>query len=172
LRSTVGPQAATIDFARGNVHISQGVARDAGVVIRADLETMGRPGAPKPKVTGALRHPIFAFGVAKVLDAGTPGGWQTAVDDLWSWAAGRDGRPDLLRVVCSDDGVEHTLGAPGGTRVEVHGPAWALKGVFNGDDHLGAAMLEGRVRAVAEFAALTRFVGLLTHFMLGDEGAR
>jgi hypothetical protein len=170
LRSTAGPQAATIDFARGRVHVTRGVARDAGLVIRVDLETMGRPGAPKPKVAGAFRHPHFALGVAKVLGS-APADWQAAVDDLWSWGDGRGGQPQLLRVVCTDDGTEHVVGTPGGTRVEVHGPAWALKGVFNGDDHLGAAVLEGRVQAVADLAELSRFVGLLTHFMLGDEGA-
>ena len=75
-------------------------------------------------------------------------------------------------MVDTDDGREHTVGQPGGTRVEVHGPGWALLGVFSGADHLGAALVEGRVCAVGDFPALTRLVGVTTRFMLGEEPAR
>jgi hypothetical protein len=170
LRSTVGPQAATIEFSRGAVHVTHGVARNADLVIAGDLDTMGRPGAPKPKISGVARHPLLAVGVSKVLDAPPPGGWPAAVDDFWSWAHDENGRPQLLRVVCTDDGGEHTVGQPGGSRVEVHGPAWALLAVFTGGDHLGAAVLEGRVQVVADFSELSRLVGVLTRYMLGDEG--
>jgi hypothetical protein len=172
LRSTVGPQAATIEFARGAVHVTHGVAAGADLVISGDLDTMGRPGAPKPKVAGVARHPRFALGVAKVLEDPPPGTWPEAVDEMWAWSEGQDGRPQLLRVVCTDDGVEHIVGEPGGSRVEVHGPAWALVGVFTGADHVGAAALEGRVRVVADLATLSTFVGVLSRFMLGDEGGR
>ena len=171
LRSTVGPQAATIEFSGDAVHVTHGVAHDADLVIAGDLDTMGRPGAPKPKVTGAARHPRLALGVSKVLDAPPPGGWRAAVDDFWSWARDEPGRPQQLLTVCTDAGEgEHVVGQPGGSRVEVHGPAWALLAVFTGSDHLGAAVLEGRVQVVADFPALSRFVGVLTRFMLGDEG--
>jgi hypothetical protein len=172
LRSTVGPQAATIDFAGGVVHVTHGVTKDVDVLIEADLDTMGRPGAPKPKLSGVARHPLFAMRVGKVLDAPTPGGWRGAVDAMWSWAEGQEGLPRLLRVVCSDDGAEHVVGEPDGTRVEVYGPGWALLGVFTGADHVGAAALEGRVQVVADFPVLSRFVGVMTRFMLGEGGAR
>jgi hypothetical protein len=172
LRSTVGPQAATIDFASGVVRVTHGVRPDVDVLIEGDLEAMGRPGAAKPKVSGAIRHPRLALGVGKVLDAGPPGGWRGAVDALWDWAEGDHGRPGLLRVVCRDDGREHILGRPGGSRVEVHGPEWALVGVFTGADHLGAALMEGRVQVVGDISALSRFVGVLTRFMFGEEGGR
>jgi hypothetical protein len=170
LRSTVGPQAATIEFSRGAVHVTHGVARNADLVIAGDLDTMGRPGAPKPKVSGLARHPLLAVGVSKVLDAPPPGGWRAAVDDFWSWAHDEDGCPRLLRVVCADDGAEHAVGQPGGSRVEVHGQAWALLAVFTGGDHLGAAVLEGRVQVVADLPELSRLVGVLTRYMLGEEG--
>ena len=132
---------------------------------------MGRPGSPKPRVTGAARHPLLAVGVAKVLDAGPSGGWRGR-----STSCGHGRRvtrvPGLLRVVCIDDGVEHVVGQPGGTTVEVHGPAWALVAVFTGADHLGAALIEGRVQAVADFGVMSTFIGVLTRFMLGEEGAR
>jgi hypothetical protein len=173
LRSTVGPQAATIDFAGDIVRVTHGVGSDVDVLIAGDLQTMGRPGTAKPKVSGAVRHPRLALGAGRVLDARPPGGWRGAVDALWDWAEGDDGRPGLLRVVCHDDGAgEHVVGRPGGTRVEVHGPVWALIGIFTGADHLGAAVLEGRVRVLADLPALSRFVGVLTRFMFDEEGGR
>ena len=168
LKSTTDPQAATISFDKGTIHVTHGVAPDADVVISADLNTMGRPGAPKPKVKGAARHLGFALGVSKVLDPPTPGGWVGAVEEFWPRAASEPGRPDLLRVVCTDDGKEITVGQAGGTTVELHGPAWALLAVFTGGDHLAAAVLEQRVQIVADTPALSRFVGVITRLMLGE----
>ncbi|MBA3655455.1 MAG: SCP2 sterol-binding domain-containing protein [Actinobacteria bacterium] len=169
LRSTTDPQAVTIAFDHGTVHVTHGADPKADVTISADLNTMGRPGAPKPKVTGAARHLNFALGVSKVLDPPTPGGWSDAVREFWVWAADKRGVPDHLRVVCTDDGTELDLGAPGGTSIELHGPAWALLAIFTGGDHLAAAVLERRVQVVADFAALSRFTGVITQLMLGGE---
>jgi hypothetical protein len=44
--------------------------------------------------------------------------------------------------------------------------------VFTGADHLGAALLEGRVQVLGDLPELSRFVGLLTRFMLGEDGGR
>jgi hypothetical protein len=168
LKSTTDPQAATIHFDKGNIRIDHGVHPAADVVISADLNTMGRPGAPKPKVKGAARHLGFALGVSKVLDPPTPGGWAGAADEFWSWAADKPGRPDYLRVVCTDDGEERTFGQPGGTTAELHGPAWALLAIFTGGDHLAAAVLEHRVKVVADFGTLSLFIGVITRLMLGE----
>ena len=170
LRSTTGPQAATIAFAGGVVHVTPRMGREVDVLIEADLDTMGRPGAPKPKVSGVVRHPRLALGAGRVLDVRPPGGWPGAVDALWDWAEGQDGRPGLLRVVCSDSGREHVVGRTGGTRAEVHGPEWALLALFTGADHLGAAVLEGRVQVLADFPTVSRLAGLLTRYMLGEDG--
>jgi hypothetical protein len=169
--STTDPQAATIRFDHGSVHVTHGRDAAADIVIEGDLNTMGRPGAPKPKVSGAVRHPRLALGVAKVLDGPAPESWPAAVEELWRWSAGQRGRPDRLRVVCTDDGREVVVGQDGGTSIEVFGPAWALANVFSGGDHVGAALLEGRIRAVGDLPTLTVFVGLMTRFMLGEEGA-
>lgn len=177
LRSTADPQSATIHFHKGDVHVTHGVHPDADVIISADLNTMGQPGAAKPKVSGAAKHLSFALGVAKVLDPPSPGGWSGAVDEFWRWAEGKPGLPDRLRVVCTDDGSERVFGEPvgsgdrtqrAGTTVEVHGPAWALQSVFTGGDHLGAAVLENRVQVVSDFAVLSAFVGVVTKRMLGE----
>ena len=169
LKSTVDPQAATITFDRGNIHITHGARPDADMTISADLNTMGRPGAPKPKVSGAMRHLGFAMGVAKVLEPPVPGGWQGAVDEFWQWASNKSGRPDQLRVVCTDDDAERIVGAPGGSTIEIHGPAWVLEAVFTGGDHLGAAMIEQRLQMVAPFPVSSPFIGLATRRMLGEQ---
>lgn len=176
LRSTVDPQAATIRFGKGDVNVRHGVDPDAELVISADLNTMGRPGAPKPKVKGALAHPKLALAASKVLDPPVRDGWRGAVREFWSWAEQRPGRPSGLRVVCTDagaDGGELVLGdspidiAKGG--FEVHGPAWALTAVFTGGDHLAAAFIEGRLTGLGDFRTLNRMVGLVTTLMLGGE---
>ena len=168
MRSTTDPQAATIHFDKGAVHVTHGVHPDADMVISADVNTMGRPGAPKPKVTGALRHLGFALVVQKVLEPPTPGGWKGAVDEFWDWSTNKPGRPGLLRVVCTDDGEAVTVGQPGGSTVELHGPAWELLALFTGGDHLAAAVLEHRVKIVADFATLSLFTGVITQLMLGE----
>jgi hypothetical protein len=133
IRSTVDPQSATIRFDRGSVHVTRGVAGDADIIVAANLNAMGRPGSRKPRVSGAIRHPRLALGVSRVLDAPPPGGWPAAVDELWDWSRSDDGRPQLLRVVDADDGREHTVGQPGGTRVGCTGRAgryWACSPVL------------------------------------------
>lgn len=168
LRSTVDPQAATITFDRGAVSIAHGVDPGADVVISADLNTLGHPGAPKPKVRGALMHLRFALGAAKVLDPPVPGGWQGAAADFWTWASDRPTRPSGLRVVCTDDGTELQLGEPGPRVPELHAAAWVLEAIFLGGDHLGAAMIEGRLKVVSDLATLNHLIGLGVDRMLGE----
>jgi hypothetical protein len=170
LRSTTDPQAATIHFDRGAVRITHGVDDEVDVVISTDLNTLGQPGAPKPKVKGALRNLRLALGVAKVLDAPVPGGWKGAAERFWTWAEGRAGRPEHLLVVCTDDSAMLGLGdgGPSGSTLELQGPSWALAALFTGGDHLGAALIEGRVQVVGTFPTLSELIGLLATFMLED----
>jgi hypothetical protein len=137
------------------------------MVISADLNTMGRPGAPKPKVTGAMRHVALALGVSKVLEPPVPGGWRGAVDEFWLWAKARPGAPGRLRVVCTDDGSDVVAGAAE-PAVEIHGPGWELEALFTGGDHLASAVLEGRLRIVADMPTLSRFTGVVADYMLGS----
>jgi hypothetical protein len=120
-------------------------------------------------VQGALRNLRLALGVAKVLDAPVPGGWQGAAERFWSWAEGRPGRPGHLVVVCTDDASSLELGsADAGSTLELHGPSWALAALFTGGDHLGAALIEGRVQVVGTFPLLSELIGLMATFMLED----
>ena len=150
LRSAVGPQAATIDFARGNVHIAHGVARDADVVIRADLEHDGAPRGAEAQ--GHRRRPSSPLRVRRRQGARRrfAGRLADGRGRPLALGRGRDGRPQRLRVVCTDDGAEHVVGAPGGPGSRSTGRPGRSRGVFNGDDHLGAAVFEGRVQAVAD----------------------
>lgn len=168
LKSTKDPQAATITFDKGSVRIAHGAAPDADITIAADLDTMGQPGAAKPKVKGAVAHPKFALAVSKVLDAPVDGGWRGAAREFWQWSEGRPGRPAAMRIVCTDESSELLLG-DGQPTFEVHGPAWALAAVLTGADHVGAAAIAGRVQAVGDFPTMNRLIGLLTKRMLGDD---
>jgi hypothetical protein len=172
LRSTTDPQAATIRFDRGTVTVTPGVHADADVVISADLNTMGRPGAPKPKVAGALTHLRLALGAGKVLDPPVAGGWEGAAQEFWTWSEGRRGRPSRLQVVCTDDGRACVFGdaeAGDPRAMEIHGPGWALIAAFTGGDHLGAAVLEQRLQGVATLPVLSEFIGLASDRMFGED---
>jgi hypothetical protein len=169
LRSTVDPQAATIHFDRGRITVSHGVDPQADVVISADLNTLGRPGAPKPRVQGALRHLRLALNVGKVLDPPVERGWAGAADEFWAWAQGRRGCPEAIKIVCTDDGTERSYGPPRSPDFEVQGPGWALTAMFTGGDHLGAAIVEGRLQGVGELPVVSEFVGLVTARMLGED---
>src|SRR5687768_248571 len=72
LRSSKDPQSATIRFDKGRVEVVGGVDSDADVVVTADLDTLGQAGAPKPKVSGAARHPLLALQSSKLLDPPAP----------------------------------------------------------------------------------------------------
>ena len=173
LTSTKDPQAATITFDKGRITIAHGVHPDTDITIAADLETMGQPGAPKPKVKGAVAHPKLALGVSKVLEPPVDGGWRGAAREFWEWSDGRPGRPSSLRIVCTDDnGAEERFGdsdPESKSGFEVHGPGWALTAVLTGADHLGAAALAGRIQGVGDFPTMNRLIGLLTKRMLGDD---
>ena len=168
LRSTTDPQAATITFDAGSVRVDHGVDSRADIVISADLNTMGRPGAPKPKVRGAAKHPKLALGVSKVLDPPAVGGWRGAASEFWSCAADRPERPEGVRVVCTDEGGDVVLGDPDRIAAELHGPAWALTSVFTGGDHLAAAVLEGRLQMTADLGTLNHLVALVSARMFGE----
>ena len=63
-RSAHDPQAASIRFDRGSVHVTRGRSADAKLTITADLAQMNEPDAPAPKVEGIAGHLFFALGVA------------------------------------------------------------------------------------------------------------
>ncbi len=156
LKSSTDPQAATIRFKRGAVAIERGVADDVDVVIEADLATMNDPRPPKPKVSGAARHPQFALALAKVLDP-PKGSWSDAARAFWTFAATHPEMPAALEIVNSDDGERLLLGA-GEPRVELHGSGHWLTVVLSGNSVLGEDILAGKL----QFVGALQFVAVMT----------
>ena len=152
LKSVKDPQAVTMRFGDGKVALERGVAADADVVATVDLDNMSGPDAPKPKVSGALRHPRFALGVSKLLDP-PPEPWQHHAQAFWTFAQTTPGMPRRLRIVCLDDGSALDLGN-GSTAdateqpYEIHGSASALTSVFSGNSVFGQDLLEGKLFAL------------------------
>jgi hypothetical protein len=165
LKSSVDPQACTIRFANGKVLVEHGVAADTGVVIEADLNRMSDADAPKPKVTGAARHPLLALGAAKVLDPPADS-WQDEARAFWEFARNHPRMPKSMLVVCTDDNSRLTLGdtAP---EYELYGTAHALTSVFTGGSVLGQDMLDGKLSGVGSLQHLAELTGRSIAWMLG-----
>ncbi len=165
LASTVDPQAATIRFAEGRVRVERGVATDVQVTIATDVTTMADEDPPKPKVSGAARHPRLALAVAKLLEPPT-GTWTEEARRFWSRASSRSANPAGLRIVCTDDGSELTLGTTP-PEFEIHGSAHRLTALFSGGTVFGQEVLEGRLYAVGSLAHLAELTGSSLEHMMG-----
>ena len=163
LTSTVDPQAATMRFGNGGVIVVRGVSDD--VVIAADINTMADENPPKPKVSGAARHPRLALTAGKLLEP-PHGTWQEEAQRFFAFAILRPGVPRSMRVVCTDDGSEITLGE---TPVvyELHVGEHALLNVFCGNSVLGQDLLDGKIQAVGKLAHLAELTGRSLAWMLG-----
>lgn len=131
VRSMHDPQAVTLRFANGDVHLEHGVAADAGVRIAMDFDLDGLPGAPKPKVSGALRHLRFAMGLAKVLEPPLPD-LATATSEFWAAASSVSGMPSGLRMIATDTGEVGTAGDDGTEVYEISGPVDRLVRILTG----------------------------------------
>ena len=139
------PQAVTIRFSRGDVHVEHGRADDVGVAITMDLAKDGLPGAPKPNVEGALTHLRFALSLAKVIDPPLPD-WRSAADSYWAACSTRPHMPSGIIVVETDSGDRHVVGDPTTAGYEVHGPADRLARVFVGTAVALEELLKGRIQ--------------------------
>jgi hypothetical protein len=165
LRSTVDPQAATMRFGDGGVTVVRGVSDDADVVIAADINRLADADPPKPKVTGVARHPMLALTAGKLLDP-PHGTWQEEAARFFAFATAKPGLPRAMRVVCTDDGSELTLGdAP--AEFEIHGSQHALLNVFCGNTVIGQDLLDGKLHAVGRLAHLAELTGRSLAWMLG-----
>lgn len=158
VRSVKDPQAVTLRFANGDVHLEHGVAPDVGVTIALDFDLDGLPQAPAPKVTGAARHPRFALGLAKVLDPPAPT-LDAAAAEFWSVASSMHGMPSRLRVTATDSGASVALGADSGDVFELLGPTDRLVRILTGQAPALVEVQEGRCHvrgSLGAAAALTR----------------
>ncbi len=165
LKSSVDPQAATIRMGDGRAHVTSGVASDADVVIEVDINRMGDPNAPKPKVTGAERHPKLALAASKLLEP-PHGTWQDEAAAFWAFASAHPGAPRSLRVVNTDTGGEVTFGdLP--PEYELHGAERALINLFTGGAVLGQDLLDGKLAAVGTLRHTAELTGRSIAWMLG-----
>ena len=167
LRSEKDPQAVTMRFDRGRVELVRGVAPDAQVVVTVDLDTMGAPDAPKPKVRGAARHPWFALNVSKLLEPKARP-WSEHARAFWDFAHARSGMPDQLRVVCLDDGEALDLGNSSevSSTYEIHGSAPALLSIFSGNSVFGQDLLDGKVFVVGSLRHASVLTGGFLEWMM------
>ena len=167
LQSEKDPQAVTMRFASGRVDLARGVASDAQVVVTVDLDNMSGPDAAKPKVHGALRHPQFALGVSKLLDA-KPRPWPELARAFWEFARTDRHAPAGLRVVCLDNGTTLELGdvSDRETSYELHGTEVALTSVFSGSSVLGQDLLEGKVFGIGSMKYASVLTGSSIAWMM------
>jgi hypothetical protein len=150
-------QAVTFRLDRGDISIEHGKAADAGLVITIDLGLDGLPGAPPPKVVGALRHPRLALAMSKLLDPPLPP-WQESVEVFWRAARDRPHMPTGLTVT-DGDGMVHSVGEADGDEYLLYGPADRLAKVFVGSAFVLEEVGEGRMHgrgAMSAGVALTR----------------
>jgi hypothetical protein len=167
LKSTVDPQAATMRFGHGGVTVVRGVSDDTDVLIAADVNTMADENPPRPKVTGAARHPMLALTVGKLLEP-PHGTWQQEGQRFFTFATLNPGVPRSIRVVCTDDRSEVTFGDPP-PAYELHGSEHALLNVFCGNTVLGQDLLDGKIFAVGKLAHLAELTGRSLAWMLGQD---
>ena len=168
IRSSTDPQAATIRFAKEGVEVVGGVDADADVVVTADLATMGEPGAPKPKVAGAARHPLLALQSSKLLEPPPPTDWKEAARDFMRRADGRNGMPTAVRVVNVDDGSDLFIGDAVEPELELYASGPVLIGLFTGSVHPGEAWFAGKLKILGSIAAMSRFAGIAQDLMFGQ----
>ena len=163
LRSSVDSQSATIRFDRGRITLAPGVAPDAGLVITLNFDD----DAEKPKVKGALRHPLLGLAAAKVLDppAGT---WQEEAAAFWEFASTFPRMPRSLLVVCTDDGSSVQFGDPGEANYQVHGSAKALQSVFSGSSVFLQDVVGGRLLVVGSLEHASVLTGRAIAWAMGE----
>lgn len=164
LKSATDPQAATMRFDRGTIHVERGVGADAGVIVEVDFATMNDAAPPKPKLRGAARHAQFALALGKVLDP-PKGTWREAGQRFWEFAASHPGMPAALEVVNLDNGERILLGG-GEPRAELHASAHWLTVVLSGNSVLGEDILAGKVQFVGSLAHLATLTGRSIELML------
>ena len=166
LRSSVDKQSTTIRFDRGRVRLEPGVAPDAGLVITLNFDDADA----KPKVKGALRHPMLGLAASKVLDP-PAGSWQDEAAAFWAFANAAPGMPRSLLVVCTDDGASLHLGAPGEPDYQVHGTAKALQSAFGGSSIFLQDVLEGKILVVGSLQHASVLTGRSIAWAMGEGGS-
>ena len=167
VRSVKDPQAVTLRFDKGDVHLEHGVAADVGVTIGLDFDLDGLPEAPAPKVTGAARHPLFALGLAKVLEPPMPT-LEEAATEFWAAAHAMHGMPSGLLVRATDADASVTLGDETTERFELLGPTDRLVRILTGQSPALVEVQEGRCHVRGSLAAAAALTRATVHVALAE----
>ena len=170
VRSMHDPQAVTLRFAKGDVHVEHGVAADAGVRIAMDFDLDGLPGAPKPKVTGALRHLRFALGLAKVLEPPLPD-LATATREFWTAASAVQGMPSGLRMIATDTDEVGEAGDDSTEVYEISGPVDRLVRILTGQAVALVELEGGRCNVRGSLGAAVALTRATVLYGMGELGA-
>lgn len=163
LRSSTDAQSATIRFDRGNIALAPGVAGDADVVVTLDFNDR----AAKPKIKGAVFHPLLALSVGKVLEP-PAGSWEEEAAAFWDFAKDEPRMPRSLLVVCTDDGSQVQFGETGAPEYEIHGSADALRSMLTGSSVFVEDFLSGRLQAVGRFEHASVLAGRAFAWAFGE----
>ncbi len=163
LRSDADPQSVTIRFDRGRIALAPGVAPDAGIVITMDFND----DAVKPKIVGAVRHPLFGLAAAKVMEPPL-GTWQEEAAAFWAFARDTPRMPRSMLVVDTDHGTQEQFGEPGTPDYEVHGSGDALRAAFSGATILLVEVLSGRIMVVGTIEHSSVLTGRSIAWALGE----
>jgi len=163
LRSSTDKQSTTIRFDRGRVRLEPGVSPEAGLVITLDFND----DSVKPKVRGALRHPLLGLAAAKVLEPPL-GSWQTEARAFWEFAQNAPRMPRSMLVVCTDDGTQLPLGEGGDPEYQVHGTAKALQSAFSGSSIFLEDVLNHRLLVVGSLEHASVLTGRAIAWAMGE----
>jgi len=162
LASSVDKQATTIRFDRGRVALAPGVAPDAGLVITLNFDDA----SAKPKVKGALRHPLLGLAASKVLDPPAKP-WPEEAAAFWAFAQNTPRVPRSLLVVCTDDATQVQFGEAGAPEYQIHGTAKALQSAFGGSSIFLQDVLEGKVLVVGSLEHASVLTGCSIAWAMG-----
>ncbi len=169
LRSLKDPQAVSVTLEESRILVRRG-ATGADVVISADLDLMAEPDPPKPKVSGAARHPRLALAAAKLLEPPL-GSWQSEAEKFMEFALSSPEMPRPVRVVCTDDGAERTFGAVAGEPpvLELHGTAHRLVNAMSGSTLITQDVLDGKLQVCGSLRDLSLLTGRALAWMFGGD---
>ncbi len=167
LRSLNDPQAVSVTLEDSRVYVQRG-STGADVVITADLDLMAEPDPPKPKVSGAARHPRLALAAAKLLEPPL-GSWRSEAERFMEFALRSPDMPRPVRVVCTDDGSEMTFGAVADEPpvLELHGSGHRLVNAMSGSTLITQDVLDGKLRVCGSLRDLSLMTGRALAWMFG-----
>ncbi|BAH51272.1 hypothetical protein [Rhodococcus opacus] len=147
LKSVVDPQAATLDFADGRVHVRHGVD--------GSVEPLELHFYPEYTVVGGGE---IGHAVGRLLSPPLPD-WNVAAQKFWELNADSAGFPEQLVIVCIDNDERLVFG-DGVATFEIHGSAESLSAVLSGMfDSFLIALGVGAVAVIGSAAQISVMCG-------------